>query len=91
MVLATTLMEYPSVEHCIGGVTHFEDTPQWIYNLDNPYLHGEYAPTLNEMSVDALDVEVSASFCSPAAEVLCCRHRLTRSGWPTNRRSRGSS
>ena len=57
MVLATTLMEYPSVEHCIGGVTHFEDTPQWIYNLDNPYLHGEYAPTLNEMSVDALDVE----------------------------------
>ncbi|MEH6593618.1 MAG: carotenoid oxygenase family protein, partial [Halioglobus sp.] len=56
MALVNTLREYPSVEHCIGGVTHFDDAPQWIYNLDNPYLHGVYAPTLDEMSVDELTV-----------------------------------
>ena len=49
-------MEYPSTEQCIGGVTHFEDTPAWIYSLDNPYLHGVYAPTLDELSADGLEV-----------------------------------
>ena len=56
MALANTFREYPSVDQCLGGVTHFEDTPQWIYELDNPYLHGVYAPTLNEMSEDNLQV-----------------------------------
>ncbi len=56
MALAKTLREYPSTEHCVGGVTHFDDAPQWIYDLDNPYLHGVYAPTLDEMHVENLPV-----------------------------------
>ena len=56
MALAQTVGEYPSTEHCIGGVTAFNDTPDWIYQLDNPYLHGVYAPTLNEMHVENLEV-----------------------------------
>lgn len=54
---AHLMMEYPSVEECIGEVTHFDDAPQWIYGLDNPYLHGPYAPTVHEISKDGLDVE----------------------------------
>lgn len=57
MALAKTLREYPTVERCVDGVTHFSDAPQWIYDLDNPYLHGVYAPTLDELSVDGLPVE----------------------------------
>lgn len=49
-------MEYPSVEKCIGGVTHFDDAPQWIYGLDNPYLHGPYAPTVHELTAHDLEV-----------------------------------
>ena len=56
MALAQTVGEYPSTEHCIGGVTAFNDTPDWIYELDNPYLHGVYAPTLNEMHAENLEV-----------------------------------
>lgn len=56
MALTKTLMEYPSVERSLGGVSQFDDTPQWIYELDNPYLHGVYAPTTDEMSVDGLEV-----------------------------------
>ena len=56
MAMTQTVMEYPSTEQCIGGVTHFEDTPSWIYSLDNPYLHGVYAPTLDELSSDGLEV-----------------------------------
>ena len=48
--------QYPTVERCLGEVSHFDDTPGWIYNLDNPYLHGVYAPTIDEMHVDALAV-----------------------------------
>ncbi len=56
MALAKTVREYPTVERCVDGVTHFSDAPQWIYDLDNPYLHGVYAPTLDELSVDGLPV-----------------------------------
>lgn len=56
MAQPSTLSEYPTVERCIGGVTRFDNTPQWIYSQDNPYLHGVYAPTLDEMSVDNLAV-----------------------------------
>ncbi|MEH6589018.1 MAG: carotenoid oxygenase family protein [Halioglobus sp.] len=56
MALTNTLTEYPGVDRSLGGVTHFDDTPQWIYQLDNPYLHGVYAPTSDEMSVDNLEV-----------------------------------
>ncbi|MFK8043043.1 carotenoid oxygenase family protein [Congregibacter sp.] len=54
---ARLMMEYPSVEECVGGATHFKDAPQWIYGLDNPYLHGPYAPTVHEISQDGLAVE----------------------------------
>jgi len=53
---AGLIMEYPSVEECVGGVTHFDDAPSWIYGLDNPYLHGPYAPTVHELSKDNLEV-----------------------------------
>ena len=56
MALVKPLMEYPAVDRCLGGVSHFEDTPQWIYDLDNPYLHGAYAPTLDEMHREDLEV-----------------------------------
>jgi carotenoid cleavage dioxygenase-like enzyme len=56
MSLTKTFREYPSVDQNIGGVSYFEDAPQWIYDLDNPYLHGVHAPTLDEMSVDNLEV-----------------------------------
>lgn len=51
------MTEYPSVEQCVGEVERFDDAPQWIYELDNPYLHGPYAPTVHELSKDALTVE----------------------------------
>ncbi len=57
MARTQSMREYPAVDHCIGGVTHFEDTARWIYDLDNPYLHGVYAPTRDEMSVADLAVE----------------------------------
>ena len=56
MSLARKFNEFPHVERCLGGVAHFDDTPQWIYNSDNPYLHGVYAPTTQEISADALEV-----------------------------------
>jgi hypothetical protein len=49
--------EYPSVEQCIGGVADFTDTQPWIYALDNPYLHGVYAPTSAQLDVSGLQVE----------------------------------
>jgi carotenoid cleavage dioxygenase len=48
--------DYPTTEHCLGAVPVFHDTPDWIYALDNPYLHGMYAPTLNEKHVEHLPV-----------------------------------
>jgi carotenoid cleavage dioxygenase len=50
------MREYPSTERCLGGVTRFDDAPPWIYELDNPYLHGVCAPTVNELSVADLEV-----------------------------------
>jgi len=50
------IREYPTTEHCIGPVGGLSDAPDWIYELDNPYLHGLYAPTLNEMHVESLQV-----------------------------------
>ncbi len=49
-------MEYPVVEQCLGAVSRFDDAPDWIYRLDNPYLHGVYAPTVNELSAQGLPV-----------------------------------
>ncbi|MEH6587390.1 MAG: carotenoid oxygenase family protein [Halioglobus sp.] len=56
MSLAPKFKEFPQVERCLGGVTHFEDAPQWIYNLDNPYLHGAYAPNAEEIAAANLEV-----------------------------------
>ena len=57
MEAARLMMEYPTVEHCVGPAVHFDDAPSWIYELDNPYLHGPYAPTIHELSRDGLVVE----------------------------------
>ena len=57
MFAPQTVSEYPSTQYCIGGVTAFDDAPRWIYALDNPYLHGVYAPTVNEIEADNLEVE----------------------------------
>ena len=48
--------EYPTTEHCLGPVHTLDDAPDWIYELDNPYLHGVYAPTKNEVQVENLQV-----------------------------------
>ncbi len=56
MTSAEKFMEYPNVDRCVGGVTHFDDAPQWIYKHDNPYLHGVYAPTTEEVHADDLKV-----------------------------------
>jgi len=44
-------------ERCIGSVPLLDDAPQWIYEIDNPYLHGAYAPSLNT-ATDAQDLPV---------------------------------
>lgn len=48
---------FSTVSECLGEVTHFDDAPQWIYALDNPYLHGIYAPIDSEHDTTALKVE----------------------------------
>src|SRR6056297_349395 len=53
----TLQRDYPITEHCIGPVAPMADAPPWIYALDNPYLHGVYAPTSQELAVEALPVE----------------------------------
>ena len=54
---ALHLPAYPVTDDCIGGVAEFEHTQPWIYGLDNPYLHGVYAPTTLELSESGLRVE----------------------------------
>lgn len=49
--------KFSTTERCIGPVTVLDDAPEWIYQLDNPYLHGMYAPTLNELVSENLIVE----------------------------------
>ncbi len=43
-------------EDALGKVTHFDNAPKWIYEIDNPYLHGVYAPTMDEVDADNLTV-----------------------------------
>lgn len=59
------LREYPTTEHCLGAVPALTDAPDWIYALDNPYLHGVYAPTRHEVQVQNLKVsgELPADLC----------------------------
>lgn len=57
MSRTVSILEYPLVHQCLGGISELADTPGWIYQLDNPYLHGVYAPTLNEIDAQALEVE----------------------------------
>ncbi len=49
--------DWPISRACLGEVPLFEDAPGWIYGIDNPYLHGVYAPVDAEHKVDALEVE----------------------------------
>lgn len=57
MSASAAVRSYPTTKQCIGSVPHFQDAPQWIYELDNPYLHGFCAPVLNEVVVDDLTVD----------------------------------
>lgn len=47
---------YPVTERCIGAVADFDDTVPWIYELDNPYLHGVHAPIVAEVDRDGLQL-----------------------------------
>ena len=58
--------EYPVTQRCIGPVQRLAQTPGWIYDLDNPYLHGAYAPTL----VEAKCVSKGGAW-TPALAGLC--------------------
>ena len=51
-------IHFDITEKCIGPNIHLEDAPGWINELDNPYLHGVYAPTLHTGTV-AADLEVT--------------------------------
>jgi carotenoid cleavage dioxygenase len=37
----------PLSEHCLGPNLLVDDAPTWVLELDNPYLHGVYAPTVH--------------------------------------------
>ena len=37
------LESFDVTEKCIGSAPNFSNTQEWIYELDNPYLHGVYA------------------------------------------------
>ena len=50
------LADFPVTDKCLGETPKFDDAPAWIYNHDNPYLHGVYAPTTQELDQDGLDV-----------------------------------
>ena len=54
---ALKLREYPTTDQCLGGVAHFDNTQPWHYQQDNPYLHGEYAPTTLELAESGLTLE----------------------------------
>ncbi|MEM1401949.1 MAG: carotenoid oxygenase family protein [Pseudomonadota bacterium] len=49
--------DFPVASACLGEVPRFTDAPDWIYQLDNPYLHGVYAPVLSELQATNLEVE----------------------------------
>lgn len=48
---------FPITEKCLGTAPRLKDAPQWIYEIDNPYLHGVYAPTEN-IDLCATELEV---------------------------------
>ena len=54
---AMHLAAYPVTDACIGGVDEFEYTQPRIYGIDNPYLHGIYAPTTIQLNESGLRVE----------------------------------
>ena len=49
----------------LGHVSDPEDAPDWIQDIDNPWLHGLFAPTTLEIQCDDLDVEgeIPADLC----------------------------
>lgn len=48
---------YSLSEKCLGPTTMLEDAPKWIYELDNPYLHGVNAPTV-KINAHAQELEL---------------------------------
>ncbi|MCG8668717.1 MAG: carotenoid oxygenase family protein [Pseudomonadales bacterium] len=41
----------------LGNGTEPQESPEWISDIDNPWLHGLFAPTTVEMSCDELEIE----------------------------------
>ncbi|GAA5317352.1 MAG: carotenoid oxygenase family protein [Candidatus Pelagadaptatus aseana] len=51
------LQDFAITDKCLGDTPLLTDAPDWIYEIDNPYLHGAYAPTLNT-GTHATELEV---------------------------------
>lgn len=49
-------MNFDITQECLGEVVKLDDAPAWIYEIDNPYLHGAFAPTTEEVAADNLEV-----------------------------------
>lgn len=49
----------------LGRVSQLDNVPDWIYEIDNPYLHGVYAPTTEEIAAENLKVigELPVDLC----------------------------
>ena len=48
---------------------HRADEPSWVDSIDNPYLHGIFAPTLHETQACDLEVEGELHELTGSAEV----------------------
>lgn len=63
-----TDFRYDLTEKCIGSAPLLNDAPAWIYELDNPYLHGAYAPTLHS-ATDQADLRVEGELPTDLAGI----------------------
>ncbi len=54
--METKAGHFSLTERCLGAAPHLNDTQPWIYQLDNPYLHGMYAPVAREVEASQLPV-----------------------------------
>ena len=49
--------DFPIAARALGSAPRLSDAPDWIYEIDNPYLHGVYAPT-NHIDCSAEELPV---------------------------------
>jgi carotenoid cleavage dioxygenase-like enzyme len=56
--MAATLLkeDLPVTLRCLGAAPPLDNAPDWIHRFDNPYLHGLYAPTVQELDTASLPV-----------------------------------